>query len=152
VLLTMSERKIAASGNVSLGLDFNTDGTPEISLSAFFSFELSYRPNGSQVIKIFAGNLSFALGDPADPVLEFGGFDGYFVITQQGMAARIEIPSYSLNFSGAARASRSAAISPSRSRRWTRPSTRNSSSTAPAPLRRSPSAWAGSCASPAAST
>jgi hypothetical protein len=39
-----STRIIAASGDVTLGLDFNTDGVAEISLSSFISFEQSFRP------------------------------------------------------------------------------------------------------------
>ncbi len=99
VVLDMATRIIAASGNVTLGLDFNADGTPEISLSAFLSFEQSFRPNGSQVIKLALSNLSFVLGDPADPIFQLSGLSGLFLITQQGVAASITVPSSALSFS-----------------------------------------------------
>jgi ClpP class serine protease len=100
VTLDMSSRIIAASGNVTIGLDFDTDDTADITLSSFISFEQSFRPNGSSVIKIAMTNLSFALGDPADPVFELSGLSGFFLITQQGMAASIELNDYSLLVDG----------------------------------------------------
>ena len=99
VVLDMATRTIAASGNVSLGLDFNADGTPEISLSSFVSFEQSFRGN-AQVIKIALTNLSFVLGDPADPVFELSGLSGLFLITPQGMAASITVPPSALTING----------------------------------------------------
>ncbi|MBK8118786.1 MAG: hypothetical protein IPK39_05850 [Sulfuritalea sp.] len=105
VFLKMTGRTIAASGDVTIGLDFDTDGVEEITLSSFISFEQSFRPNGSSVIKIALTNLSFVLGDPADPIFRIGGdaanpIKGYFLITQQGMAARIDLPNYSTTISG----------------------------------------------------
>ena len=99
VLLDMRTRIIAASGNVSLGLDFNADGTPEISLSSFISFEQSTR-GSAQIIKVALTNLSFVLGDPADPVFELSGLSGLFLITPQGMAASITVPSSALTING----------------------------------------------------
>lgn len=96
-----SARIIAASGDVTIGLDFNTDGVAEITLSSFISFEQSFRPNGSQVIKIALTDLSFVLGDPADPVFQLSGLAGYFLITQQGLAARIELPGFGTVINGA---------------------------------------------------
>src|SRR2546426_6569413 len=53
VSIKLSSRIIAASGQaLTLGLDFNTDGITEISLSADVSFEKLTRPNGSEVIKV----------------------------------------------------------------------------------------------------
>src|SRR5262249_12517866 len=49
VILDMNTRTIAASGDVAITLDFNTDGTPEITLQSRISFEQSFRPNGSSV-------------------------------------------------------------------------------------------------------
>ena len=56
--------------------------TAEVTLSSFISFEQSFRPNGSSVIKLALTNLSFVLGDPADPVFSLSGLSGYFLITQ----------------------------------------------------------------------
>jgi hypothetical protein len=39
------------------------------------------------------------IGDPADPVFELAGLSGLFLITQQGMAASITVPSSALSFS-----------------------------------------------------
>jgi hypothetical protein len=69
ILLDLRARTIAASGDVTLGLDFDTDGTADITLSSFISFQQSFRPNGSSVIKIALTDLSFVLGDPSRPGL-----------------------------------------------------------------------------------
>jgi hypothetical protein len=100
ILLDLRTRTIAASGDVTLGLDFDTDGTADVTLSSFISFQQSFRPNGSSVIKIALTNLSFVLGDPADPVFSLSGLNGLFLITPQGMAARIELPGYSTTING----------------------------------------------------
>src|SRR6185295_11003031 len=77
VVIQLSTRTIAASGqDLTLGLDFNTDGIPEISLSADVSFEKLTRPNGSEVIKVGLTDLAFVLGDPADPVFSLTGLAG----------------------------------------------------------------------------
>jgi hypothetical protein len=90
----MGSRIIAAAGNVSIGLDFDTDSVAEVTLSSFISFEQSFRPNGTSVIKLAMTNLSFVLGDPADPVFSLTGLSGYFLITPQGMAASIQYNQY----------------------------------------------------------
>ncbi|KPK35956.1 MAG: hypothetical protein AMJ65_16940, partial [Phycisphaerae bacterium SG8_4] len=92
VLIDSTRRIIAASGDVTIGLDFNDDTIPEISLSSFISFEQSFRPNGSQIIKVAMTGLSFNLGDPEDPVLELSDLSGFLVITNQGMAAKFNFP------------------------------------------------------------
>ena len=52
ITIDFNKRILAASGQVTLALDFDDNGQPEISLDTFISFEQTFRPNGSPIIKI----------------------------------------------------------------------------------------------------
>ena len=88
--IDFTTRLLAASGNVTLALDFDDNGQPEISLGTFISFEQTTRPNNTKVIKIALSQMNLSLGDP--PVLSITNASGLVLITPQGMAAQFDVP------------------------------------------------------------
>ena len=90
VTIDFNKRVLNASGQITLALDFDDNGDPEISLETFIYFEQTFRPNGSQVIKVALVNINLSIGDPE--IFAINGASGYLVITNQGVAAEFNVP------------------------------------------------------------
>jgi hypothetical protein len=96
-IISFTQPVLAVAGNVAIELDFNDDGTPEISLATFISFEQTVRPNGTQAIKLALTNTHLVLGDPATPIFDLTIPQGLIFITNEGMAASFTMPALDLD-------------------------------------------------------
>ena len=88
---------------VTLGLDLDGNGTPEVSLAADIFFEQAIRTNGSKITKIAVFDVDIALGDPEIFGLRDNSSNnpsGFLVITEEGLAAQFEFDPPDFGVSG----------------------------------------------------
>ncbi|MDX6411751.1 MAG: hypothetical protein QOE91_1267, partial [Gaiellaceae bacterium] len=93
-IFTFSGQLLRASGRVDIGI-------AGVTVGADFFFEQTTRPDGTKVIKLAVGDLSFKLGDPNDPSFEMHTGDpvapgmqvqnGLLFITPQGLAGQFTL-------------------------------------------------------------
>jgi hypothetical protein len=94
---------IDIGGNVVGGPDWSTAllqaaghvviGVAGLSLSADVWFQSTTRANGTRVVKIHLGNLSFKVGDdPLHPIFQISGVSGNIFLGDEGFAAEFSVP------------------------------------------------------------